>query len=76
VTELGAFVVPSAEDPEDTVAQVVAADEAGLAYVGIQDHPYQRRFFETWTLVSYLAARTERVRFVSDVMNLPSGCRR
>src|SRR5688572_1209719 len=71
VTELGIFIVPSAEDHEDTIAQAVAADEAGLDYVGIQDHPYQRRFLETWTLLSYLAARTERVRLVPDVLNLP-----
>ena len=39
--------------------------------IGIQDHPYQRRFYDTWTLISYLAARTEKVRFFPDVANLP-----
>ena len=33
----------------------------GLDLVGIQDHPYQRRFLDTWTLLSYLAAGTERI---------------
>jgi alkanesulfonate monooxygenase SsuD/methylene tetrahydromethanopterin reductase-like flavin-dependent oxidoreductase (luciferase family) len=37
----------------------------------VQDHPYQRRFFDTWTLLSYAAGRTERVRLVPDVVNLP-----
>ena len=69
--ELGVFVVPSAGEAERTVEQVVAADAAGLDQVGIQDHPYQRRFLDTWTLLSYVAARTERVRLVPDVANLP-----
>ena len=69
--EVGVFVVPSAEDHEATVVQALAADEAGLDLVAIQDHPYQRRFLETWTLLSYLAARTERVKLVPDVTNLP-----
>jgi alkanesulfonate monooxygenase SsuD/methylene tetrahydromethanopterin reductase-like flavin-dependent oxidoreductase (luciferase family) len=69
--QVGVFVVPDAIDRERTVAQFVAADEAGLDVVGVQDHPYQRRFFDTWTLLSYVAARTERVRLVPDVASLP-----
>jgi alkanesulfonate monooxygenase SsuD/methylene tetrahydromethanopterin reductase-like flavin-dependent oxidoreductase (luciferase family) len=69
--KVGVFVVPDAEDTERTIEQVVAADEAGLDIVGIQDHPYQRRFFDTWTLLSYVAARTERISLVPDVANLP-----
>jgi alkanesulfonate monooxygenase SsuD/methylene tetrahydromethanopterin reductase-like flavin-dependent oxidoreductase (luciferase family) len=68
---VGVFVVPGAGDPGRTVDQIVAADEAGLDLVGIQDHPYQRRFLDTWTLLSYAAARTERVRLVPDVVCLP-----
>jgi alkanesulfonate monooxygenase SsuD/methylene tetrahydromethanopterin reductase-like flavin-dependent oxidoreductase (luciferase family) len=71
MTEIGIFVVPSAEDPELTVRQAVAADEAGLDYLAVQDHPYQRRFFDTWTLLSYVAARTESIRLLTDVINLP-----
>src|SRR3954471_22509541 len=68
---VGVFVVPDAEDPARTLAQVDAADAGGLDLVGIQDHPYQRRFLDTWTLLSYAAARTARVRLVPDVVNLP-----
>src|SRR3954467_3221944 len=68
---LGVFVVPSAVDPSATVEQILAADQAGLDLVGVQDHPYQRRFLDTWTLLSYVAARTERMRLLPDVLNLP-----
>jgi alkanesulfonate monooxygenase SsuD/methylene tetrahydromethanopterin reductase-like flavin-dependent oxidoreductase (luciferase family) len=68
---IGVFVVPDAIDPAATVAQLVAADAAGLDFVGVQDHPYQRRFLDTWTLLSYVAARTDRVRLLPDVLNLP-----
>jgi alkanesulfonate monooxygenase SsuD/methylene tetrahydromethanopterin reductase-like flavin-dependent oxidoreductase (luciferase family) len=71
MTEIGIFVVPSAEDPELTLAQATAADAAGLEYLAVQDHPYQRRFFDTWTFLSFVAARTSSVRLLTDVVNLP-----
>jgi alkanesulfonate monooxygenase SsuD/methylene tetrahydromethanopterin reductase-like flavin-dependent oxidoreductase (luciferase family) len=71
MAEIGVFVVPSAQDPELTVQQAVAADEAGLDLVAIQDHPYQRRFFDTFSLLAYIAARTSRVRLAPDVANVP-----
>jgi alkanesulfonate monooxygenase SsuD/methylene tetrahydromethanopterin reductase-like flavin-dependent oxidoreductase (luciferase family) len=69
--EFGIFPVPSAEQLDDVIAQVLAAERAGLDLVGIQDHPYQRRFLDTWSLIPFLAARTERIRFFPDVANLP-----
>jgi alkanesulfonate monooxygenase SsuD/methylene tetrahydromethanopterin reductase-like flavin-dependent oxidoreductase (luciferase family) len=68
---LGVFIVPDATDPAATVEQVLAAERSGLDVVGIQDHPYQRRFFDTWTLLAYAAGRTERIRLIPDVINLP-----
>ena len=65
--EFGAFVVPA----DDVVEQVAAVEQAGLDLVGIQDHPYQRRFFDTFSLLAFLAARTERVRLFPAVANLP-----
>jgi alkanesulfonate monooxygenase SsuD/methylene tetrahydromethanopterin reductase-like flavin-dependent oxidoreductase (luciferase family) len=69
--KLGVFVVPDATEPESTLEQILAADRSGLDLVAVQDHPYQRRFFDTWTLLSYVAGRTERVGLVPDVINLP-----
>jgi alkanesulfonate monooxygenase SsuD/methylene tetrahydromethanopterin reductase-like flavin-dependent oxidoreductase (luciferase family) len=68
---LGIFVVPDATNPASTVGQILAAEEVGLDLVGVQDHPYQGRFFDTWTLLAYMAGRTRRVRLVPDVLNLP-----
>src|SRR4051794_6098800 len=69
--EFGIFVTPTAERADDVMAQVAAAEEHGLDLVGIQDHPYQWRFLDTWSLIPFLAARTERIRFFPDVANLP-----
>jgi alkanesulfonate monooxygenase SsuD/methylene tetrahydromethanopterin reductase-like flavin-dependent oxidoreductase (luciferase family) len=67
----GVFPVPDAERQDAVIEQVLLADREGLDLVGIQDHPYQRRHLDAWTLISYLAGRTERVRFFPDVANLP-----
>jgi hypothetical protein len=37
----------------------------------MQDHPCQPAFYDTWTLVTYLVARTERVTLVPTVSSLP-----
>ncbi|MEA2450118.1 MAG: hypothetical protein QOG63_2050, partial [Thermoleophilaceae bacterium] len=67
----GIFPTPNAEERDSVVEQVLAAERAGLDLVGIQDHPYQRRFLDTFSLIAFLAARTERIRFFPDVANLP-----
>src|SRR5918999_1797004 len=69
--EFGAFLVPTSEDLEVGRAIARRADEAGLELIGIQDHPYQWRYFDTWSLIADLLARTERIRFFPDVANLP-----
>lgn len=67
----GSFVTPSARSPQEVVAAVVAAERAGFDVVTMQDHPYQPAFLDTWTLLAYAAARTERVRLAPNVVNLP-----
>jgi alkanesulfonate monooxygenase SsuD/methylene tetrahydromethanopterin reductase-like flavin-dependent oxidoreductase (luciferase family) len=68
----GSFITPTAEHVLDrAVAAAVAAERAGFDLVTFQDHPYQRRFVDTWTLLSFVAARTERVRLAGNVLNLP-----
>src|SRR3954471_1652071 len=67
----GISVVPATK-ARDRIRQVArAADGAGLDLVGIQDHPYQRHFLDTWSLLPTLLAATERISFFTDVANLP-----
>lgn len=68
--EVGISITPLWPEQEVTVRLAEVADETGLDLIGIQDHPYQWRFYDTWTLISYLAGRTSRVRFFPDVINL------
>ena len=68
---VGVSLVPNADDHEKLVELAVAADGAGLDLIGIQDHPYQRRFLDTWMLIGHLLARTERITIFPDVANLP-----
>src|SRR5207248_1062973 len=65
----GVFVIPEATDRP--LQQALVADELGFDVIGVQDHPYQRRFFDTWTLLTALATRTESLTVFPDVANLP-----
>ena len=57
----GAFVPPVAEQSETIVTLARIADASGLDLFTVQDHPYQPRFLDTWTLLSYLAADCPRI---------------
>ena len=67
----GIFATPNAATAAHVVEVAVAADRAGLDLVGVQDHPYQRRFLDTFALAATLLARTESVRVFPDVACLP-----
>jgi alkanesulfonate monooxygenase SsuD/methylene tetrahydromethanopterin reductase-like flavin-dependent oxidoreductase (luciferase family) len=69
--QFGVFLSPDASRREEVLAQTLAAEAAGLDLVGIQDHPYQRRFLDTWVLIGHLLSRTSRIRIFPSVANLP-----
>lgn len=69
--QFGYFLTPSADKAQDLGRVARRCEDLGLDLLGIQDHPYQRRFLDTWTLLAYLAACTSRIRLCSDVVNLP-----
>jgi Luciferase-like monooxygenase/Hemerythrin HHE cation binding domain len=69
--EFGVFVTPSAAGAGSVVDLAVLADAVGLDLVTFQDHPYQARFLDVWTLLSAVAARTSRVRVAPNVLNVP-----
>jgi alkanesulfonate monooxygenase SsuD/methylene tetrahydromethanopterin reductase-like flavin-dependent oxidoreductase (luciferase family) len=69
--QFGISIVPYADSFERIRELAQVADEGGLAFVGIQDHPFQHHFFDTWSLVPTLMAETSRISFFTDVANLP-----
>ncbi|MCQ1952091.1 LLM class flavin-dependent oxidoreductase [Arthrobacter sp. zg-Y238] len=67
----GSFITPSAAIPQLPVDRALLSEELGLDLVTFQDHPYQAQFLDTWTLLSVVAARTERIHVSGNVLNLP-----
>ena len=67
----GLFLVPDADSYPELLRQVTAAERGGLDLIGIQDHPYQRRFLDAFALIGDLLARTDRLRIFPAVANLP-----
>lgn len=69
--QFGFFPEPLADDLSALIRRARYADDAGLDLIGIQDHPYQRRFVDTFALLAHLAAVTERITLFPDVASLP-----
>lgn len=69
--EFGAFITPSAAAPDAPVLLSQVAEASGLDLVTFQDHPYQPAFLDTWTLMSFVAARTDGIRIAPNVLNVP-----
>ncbi len=67
----GTFITPRAQPPQHAVELAQVTERSGLDLVTFQDHPYQPAFLDTWTLLSYVAAATERVHLAANVTNLP-----
>jgi hemerythrin-like domain-containing protein len=69
--EFGVFISPVAQQPGAVVRLAELAEQAGLDLVSFQDHPYQSRFLDTWTLLAYVAARTREITLAPNVLNVP-----
>lgn len=67
----GISITPYSNNADSIFKLAKVADEAGLDIIGIQDHPYNGSFFDTWTLISSLASSTRRIRYFPDVSDLP-----
>jgi alkanesulfonate monooxygenase SsuD/methylene tetrahydromethanopterin reductase-like flavin-dependent oxidoreductase (luciferase family) len=67
----GAFITPVVQPTMQAVELALVADRAGLDLVTFQDHPYQSAFYDTWTLLSFVASRTQRIHVSGNVLNLP-----
>lgn len=69
--EFGLFPTPDAARPHRVLELATLAEVSGLDLVSVQDHPYQARHLDAWTLLSVIAARTSTVRVALNVANLP-----
>ena len=69
--QFGIFPTPDASAAQLVLEMSEAADVAGLDLVTIQDHPYQAKHLDAWTLLSVIAARTTSIRVAPNVLNLP-----
>lgn len=67
----GINIDPSAAGLDRALLLARLADASSVDLVTIQDHPYNPAFLDTWTLLTSLAARTERVRLMTNVLNTP-----
>ncbi|MBD9699064.1 LLM class flavin-dependent oxidoreductase [Flavimobilis sp. GY10621] len=69
--ETGVFVTPVARPAQNPVTIAKLAEELGYDLATFQDHPYQPAFLDTWTLLSWVAAQTDRIRVMGNVLNVP-----
>ncbi|MGW6278721.1 LLM class flavin-dependent oxidoreductase [Kribbella sp. NPDC055071] len=67
----GTFLTPAVDNPARVIALAQLTEQVGLDLVSFQDHPYQPRLMDAWTLVSAVAAQTQRVKVTTNVANLP-----
>ncbi len=66
----GLNIDPVVDRPAEVDALARLADSAGLALIAMQDHAYNPRFGDTWTLLTAIALRTERVHVLTNVATL------
>ena len=67
----GTSITPLNDDPLAPVALAQLSEQVGLDLVTAQDHPYQPRFHDTWTLLSWIAGATDRIHLAPNVLNVP-----
>jgi alkanesulfonate monooxygenase SsuD/methylene tetrahydromethanopterin reductase-like flavin-dependent oxidoreductase (luciferase family) len=69
---VGVSIIPSASGRIDPIAQAQRAEELGFDLLAVWDHPHgEHPSFETWTFMTWVAARTSRIAIASDVLSLP-----
>lgn len=69
--EFGVFPTHAADDVDGILELVRVDQELGIDIASVQDHPYQRRHLDAWTLLSALGARTSIIKLAPDVASLP-----
>jgi alkanesulfonate monooxygenase SsuD/methylene tetrahydromethanopterin reductase-like flavin-dependent oxidoreductase (luciferase family) len=72
VVLFGLDVPTTAGGGADPVAEAVAAEAAGFDFVSASDHPCgSSPTYEVWTMLTWIAARTSRIRVATRVLGVP-----
>lgn len=69
--QVGVFLSPRAAGAGRFRENAHAAEEAGFDFISVQDHPYVPDFLDTFSLIGALIGETSRIRFMTNVANLP-----
>ncbi|MCS5733003.1 LLM class flavin-dependent oxidoreductase [Herbiconiux daphne] len=69
--QFGTFITPANNPPAAAVTRAQLSEQLGYDLVTFQDHPYQPGFHDTWTLMTWVAAQTERIHIAPNVLNVP-----
>jgi alkanesulfonate monooxygenase SsuD/methylene tetrahydromethanopterin reductase-like flavin-dependent oxidoreductase (luciferase family) len=69
--QFGVFLSPKRENYAHLRTLVATAESTGFDFVSIQDHPYVPHYLDTFVLIANLIGLTDRVRFFTNVANLP-----
>jgi probable F420-dependent oxidoreductase len=68
----GVSVIPSASGRSDPVDEARHAEQVGFDLVTVWDHLHgEHPSYETWTLLTWIAASTSRIRVGTNVLGLP-----
>ncbi len=70
--EFGLNIPTTAAPGTDPIAAAVRAEQLGFDFVSSSDHPCGTNpTFETWTMLSFIAAATSRIRIATRVLGVP-----
>lgn len=68
--QFATFPEPLAHPATSAVELAVLSESWGYDLVAFQDHPYIGGYLDVWTLMSWVAARTTRIKVAANVINV------
>ncbi|MFB9384005.1 LLM class flavin-dependent oxidoreductase [Pseudonocardia petroleophila] len=69
--EFGTFLAPDSRTPEDPVELARLSEQLGYDLVTFPDRPHLPEHLDTWTLLSWVAGVTDRIRLAANVHSVP-----